>query len=79
MSRRKGVTARRKTRRGRYTPPKSIRYMLFTDCPGCPVCDVLAASTDGVFVVREHVPRQAERPRRDGPGLSFDQTPSQER
>ena len=76
MSRKRNrSTARRsssigKARRGRVTPPKTTRapyWLVFTDCPGCPLCDLLDVAD---------WPLQAESPRRDGPGLSFDQTPS---
>lgn len=73
--RRKNVSGRHKSRKGSRVTPRSPRYMLITDCPGCPVCDAFAASAYGVWRVWDDGPRQAESPGRDGPGLSFDQAP----
>lgn len=75
-NRSRSVAAGRKARRRRHarSSPR-ISNMVITDCPGCALCDALAASGVPVWNVWDDGPQQAESPRRDGPGLSFDQTP----
>ena len=72
MSRKRSKSGRRrsssigKARSGRVTPPKTLRapvWLLFTDCPGCPLCSSLGVSDSTPY---------SEEPGAENSGSLFD-------
>jgi hypothetical protein len=72
-----------KARSGRVTQPQTMRapyWLVFTDCPGCRLCESLGRDMTGIpvsgWLVGDDGPPYSEEPGAINSGPFFDQTPS---